>query len=65
MQITLNGKATPIGPLNLTLLVKDLGLNPTQIAVERNGEIVPKSQYDQVALQDGDAVEIVKFIGGG
>ncbi len=36
-----------------------------RIAVERNGEIVPKSQYDSTVLSDGDCVEIVSFVGGG
>lgn len=37
----------------------------TRIAVERNGEIVFKSQYDDVVLCDGDVIEIVSFVGGG
>lgn len=36
-----------------------------RIVVERNGEIVPKSQYDAIVLQDGDSIEIVSFVGGG
>ena len=36
-----------------------------QIAVERNGEIVPKAQFEQVMLSDGDVLEIVHFVGGG
>ena len=36
-----------------------------RIAVERNGEIVPKSQYESTVLEDGDVVEIVSFVGGG
>ena len=39
--------------------------NPLRIAVERNGEIVPKAQYAETVLQDGDSVEIVNFVGGG
>ncbi|OPX86811.1 MAG: Sulfur carrier protein ThiS [Pelotomaculum sp. PtaB.Bin104] len=37
----------------------------TKIAVERNGEIVPRSAYDQVMLKDEDTLEIVSFVGGG
>ena len=40
------------------------GLKPTRIAVELNGEIVPKDKFDTV-LQDGDSAEIVHFVGGG
>ena len=36
-----------------------------RIAVERNGEIVFKSQYDDVVLQDEDSIEVVSFVGGG
>lgn len=36
-----------------------------RIAVERNGEIVPKAQYDKTVLADGDSVEVVRFVGGG
>ena len=39
--------------------------NLTRIAVERNGEIVPKSKYNEVVLLDGDCVEVVSFVGGG
>lgn len=36
-----------------------------RIAVERNGEIVPRASYGEVVLCDGDSVEIVSFVGGG
>ena len=39
--------------------------DPKRIAVERNGEIVFKSQYGTVVLKDGDSIEIVSFVGGG
>ena len=39
--------------------------DPTRIAVERNGEIVPKAAYGETLLQDGDTVEVVRFVGGG
>lgn len=41
------------------------GYDLRRIAVELNGEIVPKSKYDDVVLKDGDRVEIVSFVGGG
>ncbi len=37
----------------------------SRIAVERNGEIVPRAKYEQTVLCDGDTVEIVSFVGGG
>lgn len=36
-----------------------------RVAVERNGSIVPKAQYDETVLLDGDCVEVVNFVGGG
>jgi thiazole synthase len=46
-------------------LLTGLGLDPAKIAVERNLEIVPRSRYGEIALADGDRLEIVHFIGGG
>jgi len=43
----------------------DIGIEPTKVAVERNRFIVPKSTYEEVALENGDELEIVHFIGGG
>ncbi len=38
---------------------------PARIAVERNGEIVPKRLYGETVLQDNDVIEVVSFVGGG
>ena len=46
-------------------LVRDIGLDPAKVAVERNLEIVPRSMLADVALTDGDVLEIVHFVGGG
>jgi len=46
-------------------LVRELGLDPAKVAVERNGEIAPRSTLAQVVLADGDMLEIVHFVGGG
>ena len=51
-----------------TSLLEFLGQERYQtarIAVEKNGEIVPKSRYVETLLRDGDALEIVSFVGGG
>lgn len=37
----------------------------TRIAVEKNGDIVPKSRYENTMITDGDKLEIVTFVGGG
>ena len=41
------------------------GYQTARIAVEKNGEIVPKSRYGETLLRDGDVLEIVSFVGGG
>ncbi len=46
-------------------LVATLGLEGKRIAVERNGEIVPRSRYGATALAPGDTVEVVGAVGGG
>jgi len=46
-------------------LVRDIGLDPSKVAVERNLEIVSRSTLEDVALADGDRLEIVHFVGGG
>ena len=64
--VTLNGEARALdGPVSVTGLLEALGLEGRKVAVERNEEIVPRSQYTQTWLASGDALEIVHFIGGG
>jgi thiazole synthase len=66
LQITLNGETKALDrALSVRGLLESLGLDPAKIAVERNLEIVPRSTYGDVALGDGDRLEIVHFIGGG
>ena len=66
ISITVNGeqRRVPDG-LSVADLAKELGLEPARVAVERNLEIVPRSTLAEVAVQDGDAFEIVTFVGGG
>jgi thiazole synthase len=66
LEITLNGEARRLDtPLSVRGLLESLGLDPAKIAVERNLEIVPRSRYGDIALTQGDRLEIVHFIGGG
>jgi thiazole synthase len=66
MQITINGESRRLdSQVNLAQLLGILGLDARKIAIERNLEIVPKSQYADVLVQAGDRLEIVHFIGGG
>lgn len=45
--------------------LSEIGFDIKRVAVELNGEILPKSRYESTVLQDGDSVEIVSFVGGG
>jgi len=66
IQVTVNGSAHRFEqPLGLAVLLAALELNGRKIAVERNGEIVPKSAHGSTLLQDGDRLEIVAAVGGG
>ena len=46
-------------------MLGELGLDPRKVAVERNLEIVPRSTFGDVRVEEGDAYEIVHFVGGG
>ena len=66
MRITLNGASRELPPdQTVTGLLELLGYAGKRVAVERNGEIVPKSRHADTPLQDGDQVEIVVAVGGG
>lgn len=66
MQITLNGEKKSFETkLNVADMLDQLGFDSQKVAVERNLEIVPKSQFRIIHIQEGDRVEIVHFIGGG
>ncbi|PKO27996.1 MAG: thiamine biosynthesis protein ThiS [Betaproteobacteria bacterium HGW-Betaproteobacteria-5] len=51
--------------VTLAELLEELRYTGKRIAIERNGEIVPKSQYEQTYLTAGDRVEIIAAVGGG
>jgi sulfur carrier protein len=65
--ITLNGSSRTLESPVTTLadLVRNLDIEGRRIAVERNGEIVPKSRYVDTPLVAGDRIEIVGAVGGG
>lgn len=66
LRLTINGEARDIrAESTLDDLLAEIGLAARKVAVERNLEIVPRSQYATTRLADGDAIEIVHFIGGG
>lgn len=64
--ITINGKMQSFAtPLTVSRALDHLALQNKRIALERNGKIVPRSQFDVVELADGDTIEIVVAVGGG
>ena len=66
MKITLNGAPREFpAPLTFTQLLDELALAGRRLAVERNGEIVPRSRFPDARLADGDRVEVVMAVGGG
>ena len=65
MRLVVNGEASDVEVDTIAALVALLGLDRRKVAVERNLEIVPRSAHATTALQDGDRIEIVAFVGGG
>lgn len=66
MEIIINGEARQIEQnISISDLIQKLNLDPTQIAVEKNAAIVPKSAHHSTMLEAGDKLELVRFIGGG
>jgi sulfur carrier protein len=64
--ITVNGERREFeDALHFAQLVDRLGLTGKRIAIERNGEIVPRSQFTAKCIADGDKLEIVVAVGGG
>ena len=66
IRITVNGAQREFpAPLTFTQLLDELDLAGRRLAVERNGEIVPRSRYGESRLSDGDRIEVVIAVGGG
>ena len=66
LQITLNGDAHELaGPLTVADLLARLDIDPRRVAVEHNLIVLKRDRFATTMVQDGDAVEIVNFVGGG
>jgi sulfur carrier protein len=64
--IQLNGEPYVIeGDARLTALIETLKMKPTRIAVELNRAIVPRANYSEITLREGDELELINFVGGG
>ena len=65
MRIEVNGEPREVTATTVLALVGELGLDVRKVAVERNLEIVPKSQHAATPIAEGDRIEVVQFVGGG
>ena len=63
--VKINGTELDAAGKTVAQYLETTDYNRSRIAVERNGEIVPKSEYDSTVLNDGDVIEVVSFVGGG
>ena len=64
--VKINGESIPDAEKKTVMqYLTDTGYDPKRVAVEMNGDILPKSQYESTVLQDDDSIEIVSFVGGG
>lgn len=63
--VKVNGVQLNIDGKTIAEYIKTTQYDIRRIAVERNGNIVPKSEYDNVVLKEGDSLEVVGFVGGG
>lgn len=63
--IKINGVSVNADGKTLAQYLETTDYDPKRIAVERNGDIVLKTQYSETVLRDGDVIEVVSFVGGG
>jgi sulfur carrier protein len=63
--VKVNGEPKDIAGKTLAEYLATTNYDMKRIAVERNGDIVPKARYGETVLHDGDSIEIVSFVGGG
>lgn len=66
MKITCNGETREIPPdTTLVSFIRDMGLNPDTVVAECDGRIVKRDEYDTLVLQEGNVLELIRFVGGG
>ena len=63
--VKINGETVNAVGKTIAEYLTEAGYDIKRIAVEKNGDIVPKSRYEETCLCDGDSIEIVSFVGGG
>ena len=66
MTVTINGEVREVPPgLSVASLLAHLGIHAGRVAIERNLEILPRARWPETAVEPGDRLEIVHFVGGG
>ncbi|MFP4141191.1 MAG: sulfur carrier protein ThiS [Planctomycetota bacterium] len=66
MRITVNGETRELSDdATVAELIAEMNLQPRQVAVERNKELVPRSRHAETPLSEGDNLEVVTLVGGG
>ena len=63
--VKINGESLEVGGKTVSEYLNSAGYDLMRVAVELNGDIVPKAQYVKTIFKDGDIVEVVSFVGGG
>ena len=63
--VRINGKNLDVVGKSVADYLNSAGYDLMRVAVELNGDIVPKAQYSDTIFKDGDSVEVVSFVGGG
>jgi thiamine biosynthesis protein ThiS len=66
LRIEVNGESRDVlAPITIGELIQHLALAPERLAIELNHEVIRRADWQQIALKEGDRVEIVHFVGGG
>ena len=66
LSVRVNGEHRRVmAPMTISELLREIGLDPHRVAVERNLAVVPRSLLPETAVEDGDDYEIVHIVGGG
>ncbi|MBC8571507.1 sulfur carrier protein ThiS [Jingyaoa shaoxingensis] len=63
--VKINGEERNLAGKNLLEYLKESGFEPERVVVERNQEIIPQEKLGNVIIQDEDAIEVLRFVGGG
>lgn len=66
MHVKINGKDNELGDsITITQLLNEFNLQPQQVAIEVNREIIKRDQFETYVIANGDDIEILRFVGGG